>query len=69
MENSIWADPARKPSLKPKFYNLQGDNLLFFKEQTGIQDDGELKRHILDVQAQAYEIFGYPCIRLLTFLK
>ncbi|KAF8890822.1 hypothetical protein CPB84DRAFT_1749022 [Gymnopilus junonius] len=69
MENSIWADPATKPKLDPNIYQLHGDLLLFFKEQTGIQDEDELKQHVLGVQAKAYEIFGYPCIRLLTFLQ
>lgn len=69
MENSIWADPARKPKLDPKLYNLHGDTLLFFQKQTGIQEEEQLKLHVLDVQARAHEIFGYPCIRLLTFLE
>ena len=69
METSVWADRDRKPILEPSLYHLSGENLAFFKEQTGIQDEEELKRHVFDVQAKAYEIYGYPCIRHFTFLE
>ncbi|KAJ7077387.1 hypothetical protein B0H15DRAFT_924963 [Mycena belliarum] len=37
------------------------------KAQTGIQDPGELKKHILAVQAKAYDLLSYPCIRRFEF--
>ncbi|KDQ27948.1 hypothetical protein PLEOSDRAFT_1076958 [Pleurotus ostreatus PC15] len=57
------------PSLDPKLYSLDEQEAAFFKSATGMQDDEELKKHILDVQAKAYVIFGYPCIRRFSFLR
>ncbi|KAL4080809.1 hypothetical protein J3A83DRAFT_71869 [Scleroderma citrinum] len=36
---------------------------------TGIQDDDELKNHIVDVQAKAFAIAPYPCITTLNFIR
>ncbi|KAF7424351.1 hypothetical protein PC9H_009658 [Pleurotus ostreatus] len=58
-----------KPPLDPSFYKLADDEAAFFKAMTGIQDAEDLKRHILSVQAKAYDIFGYPCIRRCAFLN
>ncbi|KDQ24625.1 hypothetical protein PLEOSDRAFT_1113876 [Pleurotus ostreatus PC15] len=55
--------------LDPKLYSLDEQEAAFFKSATGIQDEEELKKHILDVQAKAYAIFGYPCIRRFSFLR
>ncbi|KAL0954797.1 hypothetical protein HGRIS_003744 [Hohenbuehelia grisea] len=65
------ADPlaGKRPQLDPSFYNLEEDEADFFKTQTGIEDDEELKEHILAVQAKAYKIYGYPCIRRFAFLS
>ncbi|KAI0336234.1 hypothetical protein GY45DRAFT_591939 [Cubamyces sp. BRFM 1775] len=49
-------------------YSLKGEELEFMQAQTGIEDEEELKRHILAVQAEAYAIFPYPCIRRFAFL-
>ena len=48
----------RLPNLKldPSLYNPQQHELEFFKEQTGIEDDEELKAHILAVQKEAWEV-------------
>ncbi|KAF9493483.1 hypothetical protein BDN71DRAFT_1508452 [Pleurotus eryngii] len=46
------------PSLDPKLYSIDKQEAAFFKSMTCIQDDEELKKHILDVQAKAY--IGYP---------
>ncbi|KIK62618.1 hypothetical protein GYMLUDRAFT_72806 [Collybiopsis luxurians FD-317 M1] len=35
----------------------------FFKQLTRIQDDTELKEHIIAVQTKAFAIYPYPCIR------
>ena len=69
--------------LDPSIYNLDEEQRVFFKEQTGIQDDNELRDHILQVQAEAYavslpatpiisitvhlQVYPYPCIRRLAF--
>ena len=39
------------------------DEAAFFKAQTGIEDEDKLKKHILDIQRRAYEVWPYPCIR------
>ncbi|KAG1747269.1 uncharacterized protein EDB91DRAFT_1036017, partial [Suillus paluster] len=35
-------------------YSLSAEQAAFFKTQIGIDDDEDLKRHILEVQAKAY---------------
>ncbi|KAG6908904.1 hypothetical protein DXG01_002884 [Tephrocybe rancida] len=49
-----------KPTISPlddSFYTMEdSDELTFFKQQTGIQDESDLKEHILAVQAKAYEV-------------
>ncbi|CCM06895.1 uncharacterized protein FIBRA_09205 [Fibroporia radiculosa] len=42
-------------ALDERYYNLQEDELAFFKAQTGIQDEGELKQHIMKAQESAYK--------------
>ncbi|KAI0795120.1 hypothetical protein C8Q75DRAFT_712487 [Abortiporus biennis] len=60
-------EQAVSPPLKEELYNLQPQEIEFFKQQTGIQDDDELKRHIIDVQKEAYAVFPYTCIRRFGF--
>ncbi|KIK40734.1 hypothetical protein CY34DRAFT_764385 [Suillus luteus UH-Slu-Lm8-n1] len=50
-------------------YNLSTEEAAFFKAQTGIDDDEDLKKHILEVQAKAYEVAPYPCIHNFIFLR
>ncbi|PIL30037.1 hypothetical protein GSI_07949 [Ganoderma sinense ZZ0214-1] len=45
------------------------DERKFFKKTIGIDDDAELDQHILDVQAKAYLIFPYSCIRIFGFTR
>ncbi|KAF8510350.1 hypothetical protein BU17DRAFT_55464 [Hysterangium stoloniferum] len=54
--------------LDPTFYKMKTEVAAFMKDQTGINDDEELKTHILTVQAEAYAIYPYPCIRRMSFL-
>jgi hypothetical protein len=42
--------------LDQNLYRLDDDQAAFFKAQTGISNDEELKAHILAVQAKAYEV-------------
>ncbi len=42
--------------LVSKYLQLEEDERAFFKAMTKINDDAELERHILDVQAQAYQV-------------
>lgn len=50
--------PARSniPALDERLYDLTDEERSFLKQQTGIQDDDELKAHILQVQAEAYKV-------------
>ncbi|PPQ90998.1 hypothetical protein CVT25_013923 [Psilocybe cyanescens] len=59
---SIYADPTKTPSLESSLYHLQHDERQFFQLLTGINDDNELRDHILAVQSKAYQIYGYACI-------
>jgi hypothetical protein len=42
-------------AIDTSLYSLSSEQAAFFKAQTGIDDDEELKRHILEMQAKAYE--------------
>ncbi|KAG9122137.1 hypothetical protein FRC07_001614 [Ceratobasidium sp. 392] len=50
-------------------YSLAPDELEFYQSTTGITNEVELKRHIIDIQTKAYKIFPYPCIRGFMFTK
>lgn len=43
-------------SVEERFYRLDDEEKTFFKAQTGIEDDEELKKHILGVAAEAYAV-------------
>jgi hypothetical protein len=43
-------------ALDERLYDLSDEESSFFKQQTGIQDDDELKAHIIQVQAEAYKV-------------
>lgn len=47
-------------------YSLQGPELEFFKAQTGIQDEEELKKHVVHVQQEAWKAI-IPCRMFLSF--
>ena len=44
------------PALDTSLYSLTSEQAAFFKTQIGIDDDKELKRHILEIQAKAYKV-------------
>lgn len=54
--------------LDATFYNLGEQEIAFFKSHTGINDEEELKQHILRVQKEAYEVglFSRPTLEPLT---
>lgn len=62
--------PAKR-ALDASYYNLDEQELGFFKSQTGIQDENELKQHIIKVQADAYEVrsLSYLGLRLPTVIR
>lgn len=43
-------------ALDERLYDLTEEERTFFKQQTGIQGDDELKAHLIQVQAEAYEV-------------
>jgi hypothetical protein len=53
--------PSPNLTLNGSLYDLTEEERAFFKQQTGILDDDELKAHIFRLQAEAYEV----CIREL----
>lgn len=52
----FYADPQLRPKLDPSLYSLQNDELAFFRQLTGIEDEDELRSHILAIQAKAYDV-------------
>lgn len=42
--------------LDPSLYKLRDDEKAFYQAATGINDDEELKEHIIAVQTEAYEV-------------
>ncbi|TBU48535.1 hypothetical protein BD309DRAFT_949327 [Dichomitus squalens] len=59
-----WAKP-----LDPSLYAPDEEEKGFMKTTTGIQDDEELKAHILAVQSKAFGFYKYPCIRMFEFMR
>ncbi|KAI0700443.1 hypothetical protein BC835DRAFT_418851 [Cytidiella melzeri] len=76
--DSTTADSVRQPPpsgneydsnnapLDPSFYDVDVE---FLSKLTGITDPEELKQHVLRVQAEAYAVHPYPCIKLFTFAR
>ncbi|KAI0322178.1 hypothetical protein OF83DRAFT_20012 [Amylostereum chailletii] len=56
-------------SLDAALYKPGDAESAFFKQQTGIQDDEELKSHIVDIQAKAFAVHPYPCIRRFAWTR
>ncbi|KAJ7196222.1 hypothetical protein GGX14DRAFT_537152 [Mycena pura] len=50
-------------------FQIGGEGLQFLSSQTGIYDVDELKKHVLVIQAKAYQIMAYPCIRMFNFTR
>lgn len=55
--------------LDSTLFNLDDKHLKFFRSLTGFTDDEVVKKHIMAIQAMAYELFPYPCIRHFSFAK
>ena len=64
MSNPLLPAGATAPTL-----SLTEDELAFFKAQTKIDDEDELKNHISAVRAKAYNIYPYRCIATFIFTK
>ncbi|KAI0639007.1 hypothetical protein C8Q77DRAFT_23362 [Trametes polyzona] len=52
-----------------KLYSLEGEELAFFKAQTGIEDEDELRKHVVAVAREAYAVFPFPCIQRYAFIQ
>lgn len=59
----------RELSLDPSLYVLKDDEKDFLKQLTRIEDDEDLKEHILAVQREAFAVYPYPCIQGFRFLN
>lgn len=55
--------------LEASYSSITPEELDFVREQTGIQSDVALREHILNVQAEAFRVHPYPCIRRFAFIK
>lgn len=42
--------------LEDRFYSLDAEEREFFKKETGIESDEELKNHLIAVQSKAYSV-------------
>ncbi|KAG2038897.1 hypothetical protein BDR03DRAFT_917757 [Suillus americanus] len=59
---------ASIPAVDIGLYSLSSEEAAFFKAQIGIDDDEDLTRHILEVQAKIYKPASYPWIRGFIFI-
>ncbi|KAF7424107.1 hypothetical protein PC9H_009410 [Pleurotus ostreatus] len=61
---------STRPDLDPTFVSqLTPEKLAFFKEASGIQDDEEIKQHLVRIQEDSYRVVRYPCIRNFGFTE
>ncbi|KXN88490.1 hypothetical protein AN958_07156 [Leucoagaricus sp. SymC.cos] len=65
--NNLTTRNTDRPLLDPSLLNLNDEESQSLKSLTGIQDDEELKHHIIKVQTKAYQLYPYPCIRIFAF--
>ena len=62
-------NPLANLSLDASFYKPSAQEVEFFKNQTGIQEDEELKDHIITVQKEAWAVgSSYFCVVYLTLI-
>ena len=57
----------RPVSLDPSVFQLSDTESEFLKQQTGISDDQELRKHILQVQAEAWKV-SFSWLNILLFV-
>ncbi|XP_006459109.1 hypothetical protein AGABI2DRAFT_201067 [Agaricus bisporus var. bisporus H97] len=61
--------PIAELPVDPSFLQLEESEKKFFKLWTGIDNEEELREHIIDITARAYKASDYPCIAGFTFTK
>lgn len=49
--------------LNPDFYRPTEEEVAFFKAQTGMQGEEELKQHILKIQQEAWDVSSVSLLR------
>lgn len=59
------AKPERLIHLNPSLYNPKPEEVEFLKKWTGIDDDVELKEHVLTVQREAWSVSSLLALRLI----
>jgi|ERR1700722_9994223 len=67
----VTSDMSTKRPLDESLYHLDHDELTFFRTHTGIDNDEDLKSHILSIQAKAYDVhesFAALVLMLKPFL-
>ncbi|KZV95796.1 hypothetical protein EXIGLDRAFT_610045 [Exidia glandulosa HHB12029] len=64
-----WYARQAETPLDPSILSLADDEANFFKSQTGISTDEELREHVVAVQRKAFTVWPYPCIRRFAFTK
>ncbi|KAG5650140.1 hypothetical protein H0H81_000555 [Sphagnurus paluster] len=69
MTSSSYLTGNKKLPFDEALYTLEGACLAFYRNQTGITDEAELKRHLLSVTARAYDEYGYACLRTFMFTQ
>jgi hypothetical protein len=70
MSPAVLASPPMSvynPTLDPSVLSLSEEEADFFKSQTKIVGDEELRNHIIDVQKKAYAVYPYRCIQTFSF--
>jgi len=70
MANKVDNPEGRAPveKLDPALWESTEDDWKFFRK-TISEDEAEVRRRVLDIQAKAYETYPYPCIYLFVFMK
>ena len=59
--------PGWDKPLDESFYAPDDEEKAFMKTTTGIQDDDELKRHIIAAQTKAFSVCFSVCVLIHTF--
>ncbi|KAH7101119.1 hypothetical protein BKA62DRAFT_704316 [Auriculariales sp. MPI-PUGE-AT-0066] len=63
------AEQAKIPLNPALLKDLNAEDLGFYQQQTGIKNLEQLREHIAAIQARAFLIFPYPCIRRFSFTR
>ncbi|KAF5327164.1 hypothetical protein D9619_004547 [Psilocybe cf. subviscida] len=66
--NLLGFDPSGQSNPNNSF-PLSPEELSFFKSLTKIDNEEQLRAHIVSVQKAAYKVFSYSCIRKFAFVQ